>query len=76
MATARTLIDMAAQRGGAAAFDGDEHFDMRPGQSSRMPVDESLPCGTYNIGQLQEWPDHWMGLHRSFWGLRCGPQWK
>jgi hypothetical protein len=31
MATARTLIDMAAQRGGAASLDGDEHFDVQPG---------------------------------------------
>jgi hypothetical protein len=31
MATARTLIDMAAQRGGAASLDGDQHFDVQPG---------------------------------------------
>ena len=31
MATARTFIDMAAQRGGAASLDGDEHFDVQPG---------------------------------------------
>jgi hypothetical protein len=31
MAAARTLIDMAAQRGSAASLDGDEHFDVQPG---------------------------------------------
>ena len=31
MATARTLIDVAAQCGGAASLDGNEHFDVQPG---------------------------------------------
>jgi hypothetical protein len=30
MATARTLIDVTTQCGGAAALDGDEHFDVQP----------------------------------------------
>src|SRR5260370_3975083 len=38
-----------------------------------MPVDESLPRSTDDIGQLQEWPGHLPGLRRSFW-LRCGLQ--
>ena len=41
-----------------------------------MPVDESLARGPYDVGQLQEWPGHLRGLRRSFWKLRCGPQWK
>jgi hypothetical protein len=31
MATTRTLIDMAAEFGGAAALDGEEYFDVHPG---------------------------------------------
>jgi len=58
MAAPRTLIDMATQRGGAAAKDGREHFQVQPGEPGGMPVDESLSCGAYDIGQLKEWPVH------------------
>jgi hypothetical protein len=57
-AAARTLIDMATQRGRAAAKDGREHFQVQPGEPGGMPVDESVGCGAYDIGQLEEWPVH------------------
>ena len=57
-AAARTLIDMATQRGRAAAKDGREHFQVQPGEPGGMPGDESVGCGAYDIGQLEEWPVH------------------
>ena len=54
MAAAQTLIDMASQCGRAAAKDGPEHFEVQPGEPGGMPVDESLSCGAYDIGQLKE----------------------
>ena len=41
-----------------------------------MPVDESLPRGPYDVGQLQEWPGHLPSLRRNFWRLPYGLQWK
>jgi hypothetical protein len=49
---------MATQRGRAAAQDGREHFQVQPGEPGGMPVDESVGCGAYDIGQLEEWPVH------------------
>jgi hypothetical protein len=58
MAAAQTLVDMATQRGGAAAKDGREHFQVQPGEPGGMPVDESVGCGAYDIGQFKERPIH------------------
>src|SRR5258708_40142436 len=58
MAAVGTLIEMATHGGSAASCDRDEHFDVQPGEPGRMPVDEFLSCGPYDIGQLQEWPTH------------------
>jgi len=73
MAAARTFIDMATQRGGTAAKDGCEHFQVQPGKPGGMPVDESLSCGAYDIGQLKEWPVHLSVLRSMLCGIlrRC-----
>jgi hypothetical protein len=62
MAAARTLVDMATQRGRTAAQDGREHFQVQPREPCGMPVDESVSCGEYDIGQFKEWPVHLYGL--------------
>jgi hypothetical protein len=76
MAAARTLIDMATQRGGAAAKDGREHLEVQPGEPGGMPVDESLGCGAYDIGQLKEWPVHLTVLRLMLCAVwrRCRPE--
>jgi hypothetical protein len=61
MAAARTLIDMATHCGGAASLDGTEHLEVQPGEPGWMPVDESLPRGPNDVGQLQERPAHFTG---------------
>ena len=58
MAAARTLIDVPAQRSGAATQDGCEYLDVLPREPSRTMIDESRSCGAYDIGQLKEWPAH------------------
>ena len=73
MAAARAFIDMTTQRGGAASLDSGEHLEVHPGEPSRASIDESRSCVSYDVGQLQEWPDH---LRRIFFGLRWGRQWK
>src|SRR5690349_22401078 len=49
---------MAAHRGAAASLDGNQDSKMQPGEPRRRPVDESVAYGSYDIGQLQEWPLH------------------
>jgi hypothetical protein len=58
MSTAHTLIEMTAERGGAAALDGGQHFQVEPVQPGTISFDE-VPAGTANdIGHLQRWPVH------------------
>src|ERR1035438_3725529 len=58
MAAAGALIQMAAQRGGAAPLDGHQHSEVQPVEPRGGPVHESLAGSDYDIGQLQEWPLH------------------
>ena len=58
MATAGTLVQMAAHRCGTAPLDGPEYFQMQPGEPCGSPVHESATGSGYDIGQLQEWPLH------------------
>lgn len=67
MAAVGTLIEMPTHGSSAAACDRDKHFDVQPGEPGRMPVDESLSRGPYDIGQLQEWPVH---LLAAVFGIR------
>ncbi len=61
MAAAGALIQMASHGGGAASLDGDEHFQVHPGEPRGRSVCESMGCGGYDVGQLQERPPHLLG---------------
>jgi hypothetical protein len=39
MPTARALIDVTAERGGATAYDGEEDFNMRPAEPSTVALE-------------------------------------
>ena len=58
MAAAGALVHMPAHCGGAASFDGNKHLQVQPGEPGRRPIQESVACCAYKIGQLQEWPRH------------------
>lgn len=58
MPAAGTFIEMAAERGGAAAFDRSQHFHMRPGNPLTAVLDESISRGADQIGHLKRRPFH------------------
>lgn len=70
MAAAGALIQMAAHRDGAALLDGYQDLKMQPGEPGGRPVQESVACGGYDIGQLQEWPFHSL-VAGSVFLVRC-----
>ncbi len=53
MAAVRALIKMAAQGGGAATFNGRQHFEMLPAEPAATLLDETLSRGADQIGQFQ-----------------------
>jgi len=68
MAAAGALVRMPAHCGGAASLDGNKHLQMQPGEPGRRPIQESAACCAYKIGQLHEWPRHYLrGLSSGFW---------
>ena len=58
MSAAGTLIEMAAERGRAAARDGAQYLNMRPSQPLAAVLDEFLSRRTDQIGHLQWRPVH------------------
>ena len=58
MAAAVTLIAMPAERGRAAAFDGPQHFHLRPGQRVPVAIDEATAGSADNVSHLEGWPLH------------------
>lgn len=58
MPAAGALIEMPAERGGAAPLDGEQHFDMLPGEPLAAPFDECISRGTDEIGHLERRPAH------------------
>jgi len=58
MPTARALIDVTAERGGATAYDGEEDFNMRPAEPAPVALEEGSACGADQIGHLQGRPSH------------------
>ena len=58
MAAAGALVRMPAHCGGAASLDGNKHLQVQPGEPCGGPIQESVACCAYQIGQLQEWPRH------------------
>src|SRR5215471_10470525 len=58
MSTARALIDVTAECGGATACNGKQDFNMRPTEPRTVALDESGACGADQIGHLQGRPSH------------------
>src|SRR5262249_58370137 len=58
MATARALIEVAAEYGGAAGSNGAQHFDVLPADPLAASFDECFSCGADQIGHLEGWPAH------------------
>ena len=52
-AAARALIQMTAQRRGAAALDGSQHAKMLPVQSGSMFIYEAFACCSNDVGHLE-----------------------
>src|SRR5664280_1662260 len=58
MSTAGALIDMAAEGGGTATGNGQQHFDVRPANPLAVALDESSSCRADQVGHLQGRPNH------------------
>jgi len=58
VAAANALIAMPAERGGAAAFDGPEHFELCPRHRTTIAIDESAFHSADDVGHLPGWPCH------------------
>jgi hypothetical protein len=58
IATARTLVAMAAERRGTATCDGPEHFSVGPMNPATVVLDEAIALSANDIGHLEEWPAH------------------
>ena len=62
MSAASALIEMSAERGGAAARNGQQHFDMLPGDPLTASFDECVSRSADEIGHLEGWPVHLLVL--------------
>src|SRR5947208_3121523 len=58
MAAARALIQMAAQRRGAAALDGPQHAKLLPAQSGSVLLDKVPARYSNYVGHLEGWRVH------------------
>jgi hypothetical protein len=58
MPATRTFIDMAAERGGAAALDRRQHLQVQSCQPAAAVLDERGTCGPDKIGHLERWRGH------------------
>ena len=63
MSAADATVAMPAQRGGAAAHDGQQHLLMLPGDPVATALNECLPRTANDVGHLQERATH-LGLWR------------
>ena len=52
MSTARALINVTAEGGGATACDGEQDLNMRPTEPATVAFDEIGACGADQIGHL------------------------
>ena len=62
MATASAFLEMATECGGATPRNGQEYFDMLPGDPLTASFDECVSRGADQIGHLQRWPVHLLVL--------------
>ena len=67
MPTLGTLVEMAAQGGGAATLDRRQHFEMLPVEPTATLLDETLSGGADQISHLQRRPWH-LGLRSVLLG--------
>ncbi len=58
MAAVTTLIEMTAERGGAAALDGSQHFQVKSVQPGAVSSDEVSASTANDIGHLEGRPVH------------------
>src|SRR5215470_7398576 len=58
VAAGGALVDMSAERRGAAALDGSPHFQMQAVEPVAVLVDETASRQAHQIGHLQGWPVH------------------
>src|SRR5262245_41548250 len=65
MPAAGALVDVAAQRGGAAADDGGQDLQMQPGEPFPAALVKSGSRGADQIGHLQRWPRHLFSSERQ-----------
>ena len=62
MSAARALIEMSAEHGRATPRDGQQHFDMLPGDPLTASFDECVSRSADQIGHLEGWPVHLLVL--------------
>ena len=62
MATASAFIEMATECGSATPRNGQEHFDMLPGDPLTASFDECVSRSADQIGHLKRWPIHLLVL--------------
>ena len=58
MSAAGAFIEMPAERGGTTLCNGQEHFDVLPGDPLTASFDECASRSADQIGHLQRWPVH------------------
>ena len=58
MSTASAFIEMPAERGGTTPPNGQEHFDVLPGDPLTASFDECVSRSADEIGHLKGWPIH------------------
>ena len=73
MPATRTFIDMAAERGCAAALDRRQHLQVQSCQPAAAVLDECRTCGPDKIGHLERWRGH-LGFVESVTGHRTCQQ--
>src|ERR1700693_594791 len=62
MSTASAFIEMTAECGGATPRNGQEHFDMLPGDPLTASFNECVSRSADQIGHLEGWPVHLLVL--------------
>ena len=65
MAASGTLIEMTAERCGAAALDGPQYLELLPAQMRLVVPDEAVARGPDDIGHLDGWPVHFFFFNRE-----------
>ena len=72
MTTARALIAMTAQSGGAVTHDRVKHFHVPPMQPRSVLFDEPIALRADNVSHLEGWPVHLLCFLRR--GVSCGAE--